>query len=107
MLRLTRTITLLILLFISGFAVAIDINTADAKSLANTLDGIGLVKAKAIVAYRNQHGKFSRNVKYPFQALDETIPCLLYMLNCILCSTFIQPKLAVFLVFLKELQQKC
>ena len=61
MLRLTRTLTLLILMFASGFAVAgvIDVNTADAKSLAKTLDGIGLNKAKAIVAYRNQHGKFS------------------------------------------------
>lgn len=61
MLRLTRTLTLLILMFASGFAVAgvIDVNTADAKSLAKTLDGIGLNKAKAIVAYRDQHGKFS------------------------------------------------
>lgn len=61
MLRLTRILTLLIFMFASGFAVAgvIDVNTADAKSLAMTLDGIGLTKAQAIVAYRDQHGRFS------------------------------------------------
>ena len=61
MLRLTRILTLLILMFTTGFAVAgiIDVNTADAKSLAKSLDGIGLAKAKAIVEYRSQHGKFS------------------------------------------------
>lgn len=61
MLRLTRILTLLILMFTSGLAFAdtVDVNAADAKALADALDGIGLTKAKAIVAYRNQHGKFS------------------------------------------------
>jgi len=61
MLRLTRILALLILMLTSGFAVGdvIDLNSADAKSLAKSLDGIGLTKARAIVAFRNQHGNFS------------------------------------------------
>jgi competence protein ComEA len=38
---------------------AVNINTADAQSLANGLNGIGIKKAEAIVAYREQHGKFT------------------------------------------------
>ena len=36
----------------------IDINRADAKTLAETMSGVGLVRAEAIVAYRNAHGPF-------------------------------------------------
>lgn len=36
----------------------VNINTADAKTLDDTLLGIGLQKAEAIVAYRKQHGPF-------------------------------------------------
>ena len=36
----------------------VDINHADAKTLAESLSGIGLVKAEAIVAYRDSHGPF-------------------------------------------------
>ena len=43
-------------------AAPIDINTADEASL-KTLQGLGPAKAKAIVAYRQQHG--------PFKNLDE------------------------------------
>jgi competence protein ComEA len=39
-------------------ATQVDINSADAKTLAQALDGVGLVKAEAIVAYRNVHGPF-------------------------------------------------
>jgi competence protein ComEA len=43
----------------SAFAgMQVDVNTADARTLAQALDGIGLSKAEAIVAYRNQHGPF-------------------------------------------------
>lgn len=38
---------------------AVNINTADAQALATVLNGIGLKKAEAIVAYREQHGKFT------------------------------------------------
>ncbi len=36
----------------------VDINRADAQTLAASLDGIGLAKAKAIVDYRQAHGPF-------------------------------------------------
>ena len=40
------------------FAGPVNINTADAQTLANELNGIGLSKAKAIVDYREKHGPF-------------------------------------------------
>ena len=44
---------------VSAFgATQVDINSADARTLATALDGVGLVKAEAIVAYRNAHGPF-------------------------------------------------
>lgn len=36
----------------------VDINHANARTLAESLTGVGLVKAEAIVAYRNTHGPF-------------------------------------------------
>lgn len=59
------------LIFILAFILAapafgatqVDINSADAKTLAQALDGVGLVKAEAIVAYRNAHG--------PFETVDD------------------------------------
>ncbi len=36
----------------------VDINRADAQTLADALDGVGLAKAKAIVDYRQAHGAF-------------------------------------------------
>jgi competence protein ComEA len=40
--------------------VKIDINTADAKTLEKTLDGIGAKKAEAIVKYRTEKGPFTK-----------------------------------------------
>lgn len=37
----------------------VDINTADAKTLAEGLSGIGMSKAEAIVAYRSENGPFT------------------------------------------------
>lgn len=37
----------------------ISINEADAQTLADTLVGIGIVKAEAIVAYREANGPFT------------------------------------------------
>ena len=37
----------------------VDINSADAKELAEGLDGVGMSKAEAIVAYREEHGPFA------------------------------------------------
>lgn len=36
----------------------VDINRADAQTLADALDGVGLAKAKTIVDYRQAHGPF-------------------------------------------------
>lgn len=36
----------------------VDLNTANAESIANALDGIGMVKAQEIVAYREMFGNF-------------------------------------------------
>lgn len=49
---------LLALLPASAAHAQVDINHADARTLAESLDGIGLVKAEAIVAYRDAHGPF-------------------------------------------------
>lgn len=36
----------------------VNINSADAKALANAIDGVGMKRAEAIVDYRNQYGAF-------------------------------------------------
>ena len=46
------------LLPIASWAGPVNINTADAKTLAAELDGIGLAKAQAIVADRKRNGEF-------------------------------------------------
>lgn len=42
-----------------ALAGPVDVNSADARTLARELDGIGLSKAQAIVDYRNEHGPFA------------------------------------------------
>ena len=37
----------------------VNINTADAQSIAKNLNGIGLKKAQAIVSWRTEYGNFS------------------------------------------------
>ena len=37
----------------------VNINKADAQTLADLLVGVGLSKAKAIVKYRDEHGRFT------------------------------------------------
>ncbi|PID44655.1 MAG: competence protein ComEA [Proteobacteria bacterium] len=44
---------------LSGQTGKININTADARTLASTLRGIGLKKAQAIVTYRKTYGHFA------------------------------------------------
>lgn len=44
-------------------AEGVDLNTADAVTLARDMKGIGEVRARAIVEYRTQHG--------PFKSIDE------------------------------------
>jgi competence protein ComEA len=37
---------------------SVNVNAADAETLAAVLDGVGLVRAEAIVAYRQENGRF-------------------------------------------------
>lgn len=41
------------------FAAPVDINSADAQTLASSLKGVGMKKAEAIVAYRDTNGNFA------------------------------------------------
>ncbi|WP_449427887.1 ComEA family DNA-binding protein [Rhodanobacter umsongensis] len=43
---------------LSFAATPVNINKADAATIASSLDGIGLSKAQAIVAWRDAHGPF-------------------------------------------------
>jgi|ADGO01.1.fsa_nt_gi competence protein ComEA len=55
-----RSVQLLIasLLPLGAWAGPVDINTADAATIAKELHGIGLARAQAIVEYREKHGAF-------------------------------------------------
>ena len=54
-----KKILLFLALFsINAFASPVNINTADAKTISKALNGIGMKKAQAIVAYRDQQGSF-------------------------------------------------
>ena len=52
---LTMLVALLPLLALAG---PVNVNTADAETIAAELKGVGLSKAKAIVEYRKKHGPF-------------------------------------------------
>lgn len=56
-------LSVLLALSFNLFAAPVDINTADAKTLATNINGIGDKKAEAIVQYRDKHG--------PFKSADE------------------------------------
>lgn len=61
---LLATLALGLAISFSSFAAdKVDINTADAATLAAALNGIGASKAEAIVAYRAENG--------PFQSADD------------------------------------
>ncbi len=47
-----------LLMSMLALAGPVNINTADAETLSRELTGIGLSKAEAIVAYREQNGAF-------------------------------------------------
>ncbi len=63
--RFLTTVAALVLLTLPVllFAGQVNINTADAETIAAELNGIGPSKAKAIVAYRTKHG--------PFRSVDD------------------------------------
>lgn len=57
--KIAASLCLTLALALPSFAATpVNINTADAETIAHSLDGIGLTKAKAIVAYRDEHGPF-------------------------------------------------
>ena len=59
--NLLRTVILISsLIFVTGLSQAaqVNINTADAATLAENISGIGPKKAQAIVNYRNTNGPF-------------------------------------------------
>ena len=55
-----RTFSAMLLWAAAGLASAgpVNVNTADAETLAAELDGVGTVRAEAIVEYRKAHGPF-------------------------------------------------
>ena len=55
-----RLVAGLILLLLSTLAWAgpVDLNTADAETIARELNGVGQARAQAIVAWREAHGAF-------------------------------------------------
>ncbi|WFE68275.1 helix-hairpin-helix domain-containing protein [Thiomicrospira sp. R3] len=57
MLKILGVITLALLSF-NVWATPININKAQAQSIADGLNGIGLTKAEEIVRHREQHGDF-------------------------------------------------
>lgn len=58
LLRIIGSIVIAALVPIVVWAGPVNINTADAKTLAKELDGIGAAKAQAIVDYRQKNGAF-------------------------------------------------
>jgi competence protein ComEA len=54
---------LAVLVSAQGYAGPVDINTADADTLASAIDGVGEKKAATIVQYRETNG--------PFASVDE------------------------------------
>ncbi|MBN1378393.1 MAG: helix-hairpin-helix domain-containing protein [Gammaproteobacteria bacterium] len=58
---ITKLFATMLLIVAASWAIAagqININTADAQTLAAELKGIGDKKAQAIVDYRSEHGAF-------------------------------------------------
>ena len=51
-------IVLLAIFSINVYAEPVDINNADAESISQSLNGVGLKKAEAIVNYRKENGPF-------------------------------------------------
>ncbi len=61
-----RSILVALAMLLSAHAAAetpVDINTADAQTLAGTIQGVGMSRAQAIVDYRTEHG--------PFKSVDD------------------------------------
>jgi competence protein ComEA len=64
-LKLALNALALTLISASAFAAPVNVNRADAATIAEALNGIGVAKAQAIVSYREEHG--------PFKSIDALI----------------------------------
>lgn len=53
-------VSFILLVSFVTYAETVNINTADVKTLSKNIKGIGIKKAQAIVAYRNEHGGFNK-----------------------------------------------
>ena len=49
----------------TAIAGPVNVNTADAKTLARELQGVGMAKAEAIISYREKNG--------PFKSADDLV----------------------------------
>jgi len=58
-------LSVLLALSFNLFAAPVDINTADARTLAANINGVGNKKAEEIVQYRDKHG--------PFKSADDLV----------------------------------
>lgn len=58
--KIIKALLVAVMLLSGGlvWAGTVNINTADAATLAEGLNGVGIKKAQAIVDYRKQHGPF-------------------------------------------------
>ena len=64
--HIVKLVFMLLVLSMSVPAMAIvNLNQADAETIAATMKGVGLSKAKAIVSYRDEHG--------PFEQIDDLV----------------------------------
>lgn len=59
--KIKNIVITLVVLFFSSITQAspVNINIATAEEIAEALNGIGMAKAEALVAYRTTNGKFS------------------------------------------------
>ena len=55
-----KTCSIVMVAMLPGFCLAgpVDVNTADAETIARELNGVGAARAEAIVEYRNEYGAF-------------------------------------------------
>jgi len=59
LIQLVLGILLTGLLALASWAGPVDLNSADAETIARELNGVGVSRAQAIVEYREQYGAFS------------------------------------------------
>jgi len=59
--KIINTLVVVIAFFFSSITLAapVNINTATAEEIAEALNGIGMAKAQALVAYRTENGMFT------------------------------------------------